>query len=106
MHYLQKHENMLIPNIKKRSELLDSNNLINFTMSDENLNNLVKVNELKEKLLVGMIPREKAQEIQITSFVNNVQKPFNAPTVVSFSELKNKLFLLLYHVYYLKEIEQ
>ncbi len=106
MQYLTKHRNTLLPSKKMKSQTLNSNNLINFVMSDKNLNNLVKISELKEKLLVGMIPRDKTYDIEVNSFVNHINKPFNAPCVKRFSDLQNKIFLLLYHVFYLKEIEK
>ena len=78
--YLSKHYNTLFTSDRKK-QLLGSNNLINFIVSDENLSNLLKVSELKEKLLVGITPKKKTQSIKITSFVNNIQKPYNAPSV-------------------------
>ena len=78
--YLSKHQKTLLTSNKKK-QLLGSNNLINFAVSDENLDNLLKVSELKEKLLVGITPKEKTKNIKITSFVNSIQKPFNAPCV-------------------------
>ena len=61
VEYLTKHHNALTTQgygQKKEIKLLDTNNVTNFALSDENLDLLVKVNELKEKLLIGMIPTD------------------------------------------------
>ena len=64
-----------VGSFKRSKQLLETSNVTNFALSDSNIDILVKVNELKEKLLIGMIPSDLSKDIYITSMENNIQKP-------------------------------
>lgn len=94
----------LLMNIEKNKEgsnFFDWNNVQASSLSHEQVEEKLRIQEFKERLLIGQLPRNAVEDLLNPSFYDEAQSIYSPSTVVSFKDHQNHIFLLLYHFFYL-----
>ena len=69
----------------------------------EQIGENIRLQENKEKLLVGKLPPMISPDLLNPTFFDDVQLPFSPSEVVDFKDLQNKKFLILYKFFYIMQ---
>lgn len=86
---------------KEGSNFFDWNNVQASALSHDQVEEKLKIQEFKEGLLIGQLPRNAVEDLLNPSFYDEAQSIYSPSTVVSFKDNQNRIFCLLYHLFYL-----
>ena len=103
-HYLS--EQWLLLNVDKSKEgsaLFDWNNVQASSLSPEQVEEKLRLQDFKEKLLVGQLPKAAIEDLLNPSFYDEAQSIYSPFNVVSFKDHQNHIFLLLFNAFYLMQ---
>lgn len=92
---------MNIEKSKEGSNFFDWNNVQASTLSHEQIEEKLRIQEFKENLLIGQLPKSAVEDLLNPSFYDEAQSIYSPSNVVSFKDHQNHIFLLMYHFFYL-----
>jgi len=92
---------MNIEKSKEGSNFFDWNNVPASSLSHDQVEEKLKIQEFKENLLIGQLPKNAIEDLLNPSFYDEAQSIYSPSNVVSFKDHQNHIFLLLYHYFYL-----
>ena len=92
---------MNIDKSKEGSNFFDWNNVPASSLSHEQVEEKLKIQEFKEHLLIGQLPKNAIEDLLNPAFYDEAQSIYSPSNVVSFKEHQNHIFLLMYHYFYL-----
>jgi len=85
--------------------MFDWDNVREFSKNDS-LKEQIDLHTVKQKLLIGMIPKEKCPDLANPAFFNNIQEVYNSKQVKEFALRQKEKFLYLYNLFYIKQIQR
>lgn len=91
---------------KEGTNLFDWNNVQASSMSADQVEEKVKLQEFKEKLLIGQLPKTAIEDFLNPAFYDEAQSIYSPTNVVAFRDHQNHIFLFLYHLFYLLQTKR
>ena len=88
---------------KDGANLFDWSNVQTSSLSGEQVEEKLRLQDFKEKLLVGQLPKQAIEDLLNPSFYDEAQSIYSPFNVVSFKDHQNHIFLLLYNAFYLMQ---
>lgn len=97
---------MNIEKSKEGSNFFDWNNVPASSLSHDQVEEKMKIQEFKENLLIGQLPKNAIEDLLNPAFYDEAQSIYSPSNVVSFKDHQNHIFLLLYHYFYLMQAKR
>ena len=94
---------MNVEKSKEGSNFFDWNNVQASSLSPEQVEEKLHIQEFKENLLIGQLPKNAVEDLLNPSFYDEAQSIYSPSNVVTFKDHQNHIFLLLYHFFYLSQ---